>query len=177
MSKRYGWPELCALLLAAIPATGDRCAAEILPANRRMAWVPGKTVGVPGGIPERRNVFVNVRTTDKAEYRCAGNNTTDDSPPLQAAMKACPADQVVYVPAGTYRLDNRVLVQLNRNYTLRGEGQGRTIFRCTGGRGGFAFGTHQCPTGSGRESNQLYLTTFSSMATGPRSRGGSCSER
>jgi hypothetical protein len=79
------------------------CAAEIIPASRRMIWTPGAGVGVPGGIPERTTIFVNIKTTDSADYRCVGDGTTDESAHLQAALKACPAGQVVYAPAGTYR--------------------------------------------------------------------------
>jgi hypothetical protein len=119
--------------------------AEIIPANRRMNWVPGVTVGVPGGIPNRTNIFVNVKTTVDSRYRCAGDGVTDDSLRLQAAMVACPSNQVIYVPAGTYIINQRVLVQNNQHYTLRGDGQGRTIFRLTGGAGQFRLGAEQYP--------------------------------
>ena len=130
-------------------ATAHPCRAEIIPAGRRMLWEPGVTVGVPGGIPQRTTIFVNVRTTENPAYRCAGDGMADDSARLEAALKACPPGQVVYVPAGTYRLDNRVYVYQSHNFTLRGDGQGRTAFLCKGGRGQLLFGTHQWPHPTG----------------------------
>src|SRR5689334_12362825 len=83
---------LLASSVAIVPGRGD-----IIPADRRMTWQGN--VGVPGGIPNRTEVFVNVKTTSNPRYRCAGDGVTNDAAALQAALKACPPGQVVYAPA------------------------------------------------------------------------------
>ena len=119
--------------------------SEIIPLNRRMMWEGN--VGVPGGIPKRAKVFVNVKTTSDARYRCAADGVTNDAPALQAALLACPMDHVVYVPTGTYRLQTRVGIAgaKHHNYTLRGDGMGKTIFLSNDGAGAFSIGSGQNP--------------------------------
>lgn len=83
-------------------------------------------VGVPGGIPNRSTIFVNVLTTANTAYKCQGNGVADDSTAIQNALNDCPANQVVYLPAGTYRMNSSV--RTNKSYTtLRGAGQGKTV--------------------------------------------------
>jgi hypothetical protein len=52
--KCFNWPrklaKLLSLILALEIASLD---AEIIPSSRRIDWSAGKTVGVPGGIPNR----------------------------------------------------------------------------------------------------------------------------
>ena len=87
---------LGAVLLAAFASTST--CAEMIPADRRTDWNPGATVGVPGGIPHRTTIGV---TVDAAKY---GTGSVDASNALGAANDACPSGQVVFIPAGTYRL-------------------------------------------------------------------------
>jgi hypothetical protein len=137
--------HLAKAALALILLIPVRSIAEIIPASRRMNWTLGTNVGVPGGIPNRTTLFVNVKTTANPAYHCEGDGVTDDSAALQAAMRDCPTGQVVYAPAGTYRLHTNVLVQFTQNFTLRGDGPTQTIFLCTGNSGGFHIGTEQWP--------------------------------
>src|SRR4051812_34640791 len=92
----------CLALLGLILAWATTCAAEIIPPERRMQWQGN--VGVPGGIPNRTKIFVNLKTTSDARFKCAGDGVTDDASRVEAALRACPAGQVVYAPAGAYRI-------------------------------------------------------------------------
>jgi hypothetical protein len=101
----------------------------ILPADRRTTWDPG----IPGGVPAVTTVF---RTIDAATY---GNNSTDATSAINSAITAAGAvatdtnRQVVYLPAGNYRVS---MVQLNQNNViLRGAGAGATRIIGTGAGG------------------------------------------
>jgi hypothetical protein len=96
---------------------------QILPADRIYDWSPGVNVGVPGGIPTRSAICA---TLDAATF---GTGAVDASAALLAAINACPADQVVFLPAGTYRLDASVDRITASNVTIRGAGQGQTILQ------------------------------------------------
>ncbi len=97
--------------------------ADIIPASRLANW---SLAGVPGGIPTRTNIFVNVLTTANPAYACT--NSVDVSVPLYNAIHNCPSNQVVYLPAGIYPLTNSVYLQYGESYcTIRGDGPGNTI--------------------------------------------------
>ena len=53
---------------------------------------------------------------------------TDDTSAIQAAIDACPANQVVYIPAGTYRINNRLTFNKSHR-TIRGSGMGTTVLK------------------------------------------------
>jgi hypothetical protein len=112
---------LGALLLAA--QVSSPTLGEIIPADRRAAWTPGVTVGVPGGIPHRTTVGA---TVDAARF---GTGAVDASAAIGAAIDACPPGQVVFIPAGTYRLDKRVYRPSANAITIRGAGMGKTILK------------------------------------------------
>jgi len=111
--------------------------AEVVGADRLTQWQGN--VGVPGGIPKRATIFVNVVTTTNAKYKCYGDGVTDNLTALLTAINDCPPNQVIYFPSGTYRVSDVVRVYYKGNWTLRGDGPGKTIF--TGGAGSlFALG-------------------------------------
>ena len=84
---------ICVLLLTqCVPLL-----AEIIPAARRIKWDPG----VRGDIPNRTTIFANVKNSP---YNALGNGVADDTAGIQAAINACPSNQVVYIPAGTYKI-------------------------------------------------------------------------
>jgi len=118
MKKRLRHRAFCE-----IPATlvlaGGVCFAEIIPPDRLMAWGPG----VPGGIAQRATVGAAV---DAVKY---GTGATDASNAIGAAIDACPAGQVVFIPAGTYRIDNRIYRAGANTITIRGAGTGATILK------------------------------------------------
>ena len=103
-----------------LPKAAD---AQIIPANRTMAWDPGVTVGVPGGIPKRATIGA---TVNAATY---GTGTVDATAAIVAAIDACPNGQVVYIPEGIYKLESRIYRAYANNITIRGAGPGKTILK------------------------------------------------
>ena len=102
----------CIFTLARSTAT-----AEIISQARRIVWTPG----VPGGIPGRTTICANVVTN----FGAAGNGVHDDAPAIQNAINACSKDQVVFIPAGTYRLNSQL--QISKSIVLRGAGPSKLI--------------------------------------------------
>ncbi len=96
-----------ALTVSSVPALAD-----IIPADRRIDW----RAGIEGGIPVRTTICADVQ----ADHGATADGVTDDSAAFQAAIDACPEGQVVFIPAGTYRLDDSLLVE--KGIVLRGEG-------------------------------------------------------
>jgi hypothetical protein len=76
--------------------------AEIIPPDRKTDWTPGVTVGVPGGIPTNRSHLIDVT---KAPYHADNTAAADAQPAIQKAIADAKENDVVYLPAGTYRTD------------------------------------------------------------------------
>ncbi len=89
---------------------------SIIPAERNFAWNPG--LMSKGGIPNR---------TQTCATLAAGSSQTA----IQAALDNCPAGQVVQLAAGTYTVNNLLLV--HSGITLRGAGAGQTVLVKTNG--------------------------------------------
>lgn len=128
------WRRVAILGLSAVAAASIAVAAEkpdqpirpaagIVPQQCLMDWIPGVTVGVPGGIPDRKTIGV---TVDTAKY---GTGSVDASEAIAAAIDACKPGQVVFIPAGTYRIDKRIYRPRCSNITIRGAGMGKTILK------------------------------------------------
>jgi hypothetical protein len=113
--------------------------AEIVPADRIMDWTPGVNVGVPGGIPTRTTIGATVNV---ATY---GTGSVDASSAIGTAIDACPAGQVVYIPAGIYRIDSRVYRAYANNITIRGAGMGATILKAASNSQVLLLGTSDWP--------------------------------
>lgn len=97
--------------------------------SRAVVGVPA-AAGVPGGgIPYRTTIFCNVQVSIPGTNIVAmGDGVTDDTKALNSAMKLCPSNQVVYLPAGNYICSNNL--SLSRNgVTLRGAGS-NTVLHC-----------------------------------------------
>jgi hypothetical protein len=113
-------------------ADGAAPADEIIPPDRRVIWQGN--VGIPGGIPDRSEVCA---TIDAGTY---GNGSADATAEIQNALDLCPRDQVVILPAGTYRVTDTLFL---RDHTvLRGAGPDATVISYqgpTGGRSAIAF--------------------------------------
>ncbi|MFA5265036.1 MAG: fibronectin type III domain-containing protein, partial [Opitutaceae bacterium] len=105
-------------ILLALGASNVR--GYTLPADRATTWNPG--LNSAGGIPNR--------TTISATLTPLGGGQ-DDSPQIRAAVNACPSGQVVLLSAGTFTVNNLVLI--DKAITLRGSGPGVTILRKTNG--------------------------------------------
>jgi len=112
------------LLISAVLITqSGLLVAEIIPSSRRVNWEPG----VLGGIPNRTTIFANVT---QAPYNANSSGSANAAAAIQSAINACPANQVVFIPAGTYRLDSTL--RLKDNVTLRGAGRYSTVLRFSG---------------------------------------------
>ncbi|HBT60115.1 MAG TPA: hypothetical protein DEB40_00005, partial [Elusimicrobia bacterium] len=96
----------------------------IITPERRIDWA----AGIPGGIPARTTICA---TINAATY---GNGTTDATSAIQNAMNACPAGQVLRIPAGTYKLTG-ALALTGKGIVIRGDGPTKTklINSATGG--------------------------------------------
>ncbi|MFO0584771.1 MAG: glycosyl hydrolase family 28-related protein [Anaeromyxobacter sp.] len=103
--------------------TGGGGGSFDLGAERGTTWKPGVTLN--GGIPDRTTVCA---TVNASTY---GNGAQEASNGIEAAIAACPAGQVVQLSAGTFLVNNYILV--NKGITLRGAGAGQTILQKTNG--------------------------------------------
>lgn len=136
-------------LLITIHCSLITLSAEILYPERIYPWkawegegTTNQTIGVPGGIPNRTTIFVNLLTgivtagsVYHAEYDCAGDGVTDDTAKIQQALRDCPDNEVVYAPTAQYAIYGSISVPgaashlpAKSNYTLRGDGPGLTVF-------------------------------------------------
>jgi hypothetical protein len=97
--------------------------AQIIPPDRSFPWNPG--LMSKGGVPNRTTVCATVSP---------GNGTADDSARIQAALDSCAAGQVVQLNAGTFVVNNLLLV--HSSITLRGAGAGSTFLKKTNGARG-----------------------------------------
>jgi hypothetical protein len=128
-----------ALLILMTVSAPLAASQNIIPADRRTEWTPGVTVGVPGGIPNRVTIGA---TVDAAKY---GTGLIDASAAIGAAIDSCPSGRVVYIPAGTYRLDDRIYRAYASNITIRGAGMGMTILKSNTGQQALLLGTADWP--------------------------------
>jgi hypothetical protein len=129
--------KVFAVLLSFASAGVIKVSAELIPADRVYNWQPGVNVGVPGGIPTRATMFTNI-----VAMGADSNGLVDASGFINAAIKACPNDQYVYMPAGTYALSNSLVFSGwfngGGNRVLRGAGMGKTILKCNTKSGSLA---------------------------------------
>src|SRR5438552_13425145 len=117
---------LVMLLLVGIPSLAHAQRwAGIIDRSRAVDWSAGNQ-GVAGGIPNRTTI-------------CATLNPGATAAQINAAIAACPANQVVFLNAGTYNITGLNFGSKN-NVTLRGAGPDRTFLKFNGadGCGGFA---------------------------------------
>src|SRR5262249_54509223 len=89
-----------------------RAVADVLPPERRTVWEPG----IPGGIPRRTAVCA---VLDAASL---GNGTIDATAAIQAAIDACPQDQVVRLSAGDFLVNGNDPIRIHNSVVLRGAG-------------------------------------------------------
>ena len=93
----------------------------VVPPVSVTTWAPGVR-----GIPTRTVVCA---TVNAATY---GNGRDEASAGIQAAINSCREGQVVRLSAGTFRVNNYVLI--NKGITLRGAGQRTTMLQKTNQR-------------------------------------------
>ena len=94
---------------------------DVIPPRLLTRWSPG----IPGGIPVVKDVYITIPAA------IFGDGTSDATAAINQAIQAAGAvasaahPQVVYLPAGTYRISDSIL--LNRSHVvLRGDGPDRT---------------------------------------------------
>jgi len=99
-----------------LPGTG------IIPAERLADWA---SAGVPGGIPTNRTKLINAA---QAPYNADNTGAADAQPAIMKAIAAAQDNEVVYLPAGTYRINSAISVAGGKSrITIRGDGPDKTI--------------------------------------------------
>ena len=111
---------LFVLLAFAAPAAAQ-VNTSIVPPESRTTWAPGVTTGIPA----RATICTTIQAS------AYGNGTSESSAGIQAAIAACPTGQTVLLSAGTFLVNNYILI--NKAVTLRGAGAGVTTLRKTNG--------------------------------------------
>jgi hypothetical protein len=98
------------------PGGGDPTVG-LLPSNRS-AYPSWSMVGLNsiGGIPNRTTIFKTISPSGG-----------DDTGSIQAALNACPANQVVQLTAGVFQIKGNGLYFGTSNCTLRGAGPGQQL--------------------------------------------------
>jgi hypothetical protein len=144
---------------------GNLISAELIPPDRRIDWSQS---GIPGGVPKRTKVAATIAASTY------GHGTTDATAAIQAALNACPADQVVYLPAGTYRIDGSLSIP--SHVTLRGAGSKATFLDAHGsGKSLIRFGQSVSPYaanstaitgGATRGSGRITVASASGISVG-----------
>src|SRR5271166_8751 len=137
----------------------------IIPPSNQIDWTQS---GIPGGIPNRTTIY---STINAATY---GTDSTDATAAIQNALNSCPANQVVYIPAGTYRINGNITIP--GNVTLRGAGPSSTILDAHGsGDAVVIFGSEITPNintsvaitaGSTQGSSSVTLSSTTGIAVG-----------
>lgn len=88
-------------------------ATPLLPADRLTSWNPG--LSAIGGIPARGSIFKTLQPSGG-----------DDTAQVQAALDECPANQVVLLSPGTFKVSGDGLAISHSNVVLRGAGPAAT---------------------------------------------------
>jgi hypothetical protein len=105
--------------LLILMGTGDSY-GEIISPDRRIDWSPG----ISGGVPSRTTIYANVKASP---YNAYGDDSHDDTATIQKAINDCPEGQVVFLPAGTYKVTSELRIQ--KGIVLRGAGVGQTLIK------------------------------------------------
>ena len=137
-----------------------------VPPDRRIEWKPG----VRDGIPTRTNL-INVKN---APYQAKGDGQSDDKAAIQKAIDAATAEQVVYLPRGTYKVSGGLTLN-GKSISIRGDGPDATLIRYDGSSGidiikctrGSDYGNPiDITAGLEKGSTKLTLTSASSVNVG-----------
>jgi Pectate lyase superfamily protein len=111
------WSQAVSADVQRVPAPKRSLASGLMPLDRMTSWHPG--LNAVGGIPHRTNICA---TLDAATF---GNGAVPATSAIQAAIDACPPGQVVALSAGTFLVNDHILI--NKGITLRGAGPQATL--------------------------------------------------
>src|SRR5215813_3411352 len=106
------------VVLAALLVSAPAIFGVVIPADRIVDW---SKAGVPGGIPNRTTIYTTLNPGATAAQ-------------INAAIQACPSNQVVFLSAGTYNLTQPIVISKN-GVTLRGAGPDKTFLNFAGASG------------------------------------------
>ena len=84
--------------------------AQVIPPNRLTDWTPGVRAGVIGGIPSNRTNLIDVT---KPPYNADKTGTLDVTSVIQSAINASSVGDVIYLPAGIYRISSALHIDAN----------------------------------------------------------------
>jgi hypothetical protein len=137
---RFWIPLLCLLVGVPLDAQQEkifgraarRPGSTILPEDRLGDW---KLAGVPGGIP-KRTILIDVT---KPPFNADPTGAADAQPAIAQAIAKAAENEVVHLPAGTYRMNTGLGTGGKSRITLRGDGPDKTILRLQ--TGGISVGT------------------------------------
>ncbi len=118
--------------------------AEIIPVERLADWRPGVRVGVPGGIPMNRTHLLDVT---KPPFNADNTGVSDAQPAIQKAVNDAKEKDVVYLPAGKYRIEKGIRSSYKSRFTVRGAGPEKTMLMMYPGCGA-AFDIGSCGAGA-----------------------------
>jgi hypothetical protein len=177
------------IIFALFAACLTRAADFALPSDLQGWWTPhtpeptpGSTpgVGVPDGFErftaggaEDRAVFGTVRNVTDSPYNADPTGGADATSAIQAAITASASGDLVWVPAGSYKIAGTVTIPYNKNITLRGAGRALTQFVATGsntqkvfvvGSGGNTWTSNSLQTVSGTKTKGVTSLTVPSSA-------------
>ena len=119
---------IAALLLTLLIAATAQ--ADWKPTDGRLtSWIPGRTIGVLGGIPTTRTNWATVTTSIPGTNIVFSTNAADNTAALNAVTLYAASNGVAYIPNGVYRFTNTAGVATSvsfgmpyvNDWTLRGE--------------------------------------------------------
>src|SRR5690349_1571851 len=119
MKRKYGLLFSLILLFMVPTSAHAQLWTGIIDPSRAIDW---SKAGIPGGIPNRTII-------------CATLNPGATAAQINAAIASCPANQVVFLSAGTYNLSSGITFSGSNNVTLRGAGADQTQLVMLGASG------------------------------------------
>lgn len=159
------------LAIICIFVVASAATAAIIPSSNQIDWTQS---GIPGGvagasaIPNRATIYSTIRAS------AFGNDKADATVVIQSALNSCPANEVVYIPAGNYLIKGNITIP--SNVTLRGAGPTQTILDAHGsGNALVTFGTGVIPRisssvaiigGATKGSNSITVSAASGISVG-----------